>query len=626
MNFPKMLQFVLAALVLPTCIQAASFELIDPGTERVVDYEKYGEFKNIGAFDYQYVIKDREGLAKASGEGIDPNRSLWKDPAFKAAKEQGKLAKAAWNYVDSGNPQLDFFAWASSPEDYGLRLLFTGKALEKAGHYDHALKAYRAAMILYPKSFCWSRKRAYTWMVAPVAWGSIIQLTRAHPELNLKLVDALVKVRANVGGDPTKNDVAITPGRFVKYTSEDRDKSRADPRKLKVAERRGGRVACVRYENGQWGLEADGKPFFVQGITYTPTKVGFHLKDWNWMDADENKNGKNDAVHESWIDRNKNNIRDADEPEVGDFKLLQDIGCNTIRVITNHPLNLELLRQMHKDHGIRVLLNEPLGAYTIHSGATWEQGTDYRDPQQRKNMLEAVRKMVEQVKDEPWLLAYLLGNENNMPANFSGVNASRTNAAVYPEAYASLLNEAAALIHKLDPNHPVGVGNMGLNLLDVYAEHAPELDFIGINEYAGKEGFGALWEAARAIFNRPVLITEFGCDAYWTAKGPDEDTQAAYNRGNWQDIVFNRAGEPGAGTSIGGVLFEWLDEWWKDTSVKDRDGIHDLEPTIEMAFPDGWSQEEWLGIASQGDGKSSPFLRQPRKSYELFRELWTVGP
>ena len=46
-------------------------------------------------------------------------------------------------------------------------------------------------MILYPKSFCWSRKRAYTWVVAPVAWGAIIQFTRNHPELELKLIDAL---------------------------------------------------------------------------------------------------------------------------------------------------------------------------------------------------------------------------------------------------------------------------------------------------------------------------------------------------------------------------------------------------------------------------------------------------
>ena len=629
--FPRSFGFsplVLLAFFLPAwAARAEPFKLFDPGAERVVDYEKYGEFKNAGAFDYRYVMKDRQGLAKASGEGIDPNQILWQDPMFKEYKAKGKLTKSPWNYVRSGDSQADFFAWAASSEDPGLRLLFTGKALEEAGHYEHALKAYRAAMILFPKSFCWSRKRNYTWLVAPTAWGSIIHLTQSRPELDLKLVDALVKVRANVGGDPMRNDVAVTPGRFIKYTPQDRERSRTDLSRLKVVSRRGGKkVACVKYDNGQWGLEADGKPFFVQGISYLPTKVDFHPKDWNWMDADENKNGKNDVAYETWVDKNKNGVQDPDEPIVGDFKLLQEMGCNAIRIFTNHPLNLPLLREMRRNFGIYGVLNEFLGAYTVHSGATWEQGTDYRDPQQRKQMLEAVRNMVEQCKGEPWLLAYVLGNENNMPANFSGVNASRTNAAVYPEAYASLLNEAAALIHKLDPDHPVGVGNMGLNLLDVYAEKAPELDFIGVNEYAGKEGFGALWEAARAIFDRPVLIMEFGCDAYRTGKGFDEEDQAEYDRNNWQDIAYNRVGGPGTGTSIGGMLFEWLDEWWKDTSVKGRDGFHDTDPTIEMAFPDGWSQEEWLGIAGQGNGRSSPFLREFRKTYEIFRELWNAKP
>ena len=42
-----------------------------------------------------------------------------------------------------------------------------------------------------------------------------------------------------------------------------------------------------------------------------------------------------------------------------------------------------------------------------------------------------------------------------------------------------------------------------------------------------------------------------------------------------------------------------------------------------MAFPDGWSSEEWFGIFSQGDGEQSPFLRQPREAYFLYRDkLW----
>jgi hypothetical protein len=41
-----------------------------------------------------------------------------------------------------------------------------------------------------------------------------------------------------------------------------------------------------------------------------------------------------------------------------------------------------------------------------------------------------------------------------------------------------------------------------------------------------------------------------------------------------------------------------------------------------MAFPDGKSQEEWLGIVGQGNGEASPFLRVPKKAYYAYKETW----
>ncbi|MBU1125575.1 MAG: hypothetical protein KKC84_06095, partial [Candidatus Omnitrophica bacterium] len=42
--------------------------LYDPGTEEIVEYDKYGEFKNIGTKEYQYLITDQAGLIAAVGE------------------------------------------------------------------------------------------------------------------------------------------------------------------------------------------------------------------------------------------------------------------------------------------------------------------------------------------------------------------------------------------------------------------------------------------------------------------------------------------------------------------------------------------------------------------------------
>ena len=601
--------------------QKPLFELFDSGTKKVIQYEKYGEFTGIGTFDYKYTIKDINGLAKASGEGIDPNTSVKNDPAYSKFRKKRRPKGLRWKHVGTDDPEDDFFIWATArKEDPGVRLLFTARALEAGRLYNHALKAYRAAMILYPDSMCWNRELTWTWLVAPNAWSGIINLTRMHPELELKLVDAYVKTEAAIDGDPTKNRVAVTPGRFVRYTAEERRKNYTELTKLDIIKHRGGKVSCVKYSNGQWGMQVNGKPFIVRGITYAPTKVGRDYR-WNWMEADENRNGLNDAAYETWVDKNRNNRQDSDEPRAGDFKLLKEMGCNTIRLFNTLDLNKELLRDLYRTYGIRVIICDPLGAYTVHSGADWNRGTDYTSPIQRKRMKEAVRKTVLECKDEDWLFGYILGNENNLPSDYTGVNASRTRADTHAKVYAEFLNEVAEMIHRLDPEHPVGVGNWGLGLVEFYARYAPELDFIGVNDYPGINGFGSLWIRVRALIDRPVLITEFGCDAYATEKGVDEDVQALYHQNSWEDIMYNTAGAPGEGNAIGGLVFEWLDEWWKDTRG-DPLNRQNTAPTVEMAFPDGWSQEEWLGIAGQGNGNSSPFLRDLRKTYFVYKKMW----
>ena len=139
------------------------------------------------------------------------------------------------------------------------------------------------------------------------------------------------------------------------------------------------------------------------------------------------------------------------------------------------------------------------------------------------------------------------------------------------------------------------------------------MDIYGANAYRGKYGFGmSFWESVKDTWGKPVIITEYGCPAYMEGKSREaaEEAQAEYLKNAWQDIAYNSAGSPGAGNSIGGVLFEWVDEWWKAYEPS----VHDAKRNWSGPFPDGWNYEEWLGICGQGDGKSSPFLRQLRKS------------
>ncbi len=609
------------------------FDLPDEKLNKIVDYSAFGVFHDAGMVSYRYDVTDMKGLKGAVGVGLYPNTGgVLNDPLYVRLKGQAMLSVNHWESLKLEDPQRAFYIWAQAPEDKGTQAFFTGQVLENSGHILPAIKTYYAVLVHFPNGICWAADRSFVWYVAQAALENIHRLIRDYPQLDLKLTGASFSVEN--GYDPNLDDdvIKVDPGRLVHKTLKEKKGDFPDLNTLGVIKTLGkGRVRLVQFSNRHWQMLVDGKPFFVHAISYNPTVTGIGPQsDRNfmgrWMFSDKNGNGRNDAAYDAWVDANRNEVQDAGEPAVGDFQLMKDIGINAIRLyLENNPVtqydpslvNKPLLRKMYEDYGIGVIAGDYLGAYTLGSGATWEAGTDYTDPAQREKMKAVVRAKVMDLKDEPFVLMWVLGNENNMEPGYMGHNATRTNAVEEPEAYARFLNEVAAMIHEIDGNHPVAVGNVELGLLEYYAAHAPELDIIGINSYRGTVGFGALWESARGKFDRPVLITEYGCDAYYQDKGEDEEGQQKYLEGKFRDIIFNQAGGPGVGNSIGGVIFEYLDEWWKDAFGHPEDA-QQCDAQFPLEFPDGMSHEEWLGIVGQGDGKHSPFKRQLRAAYDYF--------
>ena len=391
-----------------SAVGAPLFKLYDPGTEDIVDYEKYGEFLNLGTKDFRYVIKDRDGLARASGEGIDPSLTITNNPEYRKALKANKLKGDWWKNVGTSNPQLDYFVWAHAPEDPGVRLLYVGKAMERGGYLMHALKAYRAAMILYPDSACWSSGSEFQWDVATAAWNAIQNLLRKHPELNLRLVDADVVSRADSSG----LNIIVRPGKLERIpqpapvaaeeVEKDADDEQAEavedgsdtnavaaadtnaqadvkaPAPLdpsaEVMHRGTGTVQLVQYGDGSWKMFVDGEPHFIYGMNYAPVRVGVKPWEWNWMWSDENTNGIVDSF-EVWVDENRNNKQDDDEPLTTDYELMKKMGVNTIKFYVTDAelpcLNTMLLRRMFKESGIRAIVGNFLGAYCNGSGANW---------------------------------------------------------------------------------------------------------------------------------------------------------------------------------------------------------------------------------------------------------------
>ncbi|MFH1202597.1 MAG: glycoside hydrolase family 2 TIM barrel-domain containing protein [Candidatus Omnitrophota bacterium] len=592
--------------------------LNDPGRESIVDYSKYGRFTGMGTKDYHYKILDQEGLSLAVGEGIYPNTtSIRWDLAYAKAKEEGRLSGSHWDFIYTDDNQANFFKWATASEPQGIRLFYTGLVLERAGLIAHAIKAYYAIVVNFPNSYGWTYWHT-PWYVASAAIAKIKYLCRKHPELKIKLVEARIQVINGFDND-INNDIVITnPGRFVEVTFWDRLKPLLNKFQFKTVKRRvgQGKVGLVQYSDGSWQLLVDNKPYVIKGITYAPVKVGQSPDDGtlkNWMEYDYNKNGKCDGPYDAFIDKNRNNKQDINEPALGDFTLMKEMGVNTIRLY-HQPFKLDkkLLQDMYNRFGIRVILGDFLGKYAIGSGASWYEGTDYNNPKHRENMLNEVKKLVLEFKDEPYVLMWLLGNEN--------VYGVACNANKDPDAFFKFVNEVALEIKKIDKNHPIAIANGDTLFLDRFAKNCPDVDIFAANVYRGGYGFVDFWQVVKEQTDKPAFISEYGCSAYAEGKSTEEAEalQAEYHRSAWEDTSLNMTGQDGFGNALGAILFEWLDEWWKAYEPS----VHDTKGLFTGPFPDGFMHEEWLGIVGQGNGSLSPFLRQSRKSYFTYKELW----
>lgn len=593
------------------------------GKEEIIDYTRYGQFTGAGTKDYHYEITDPKGLAEAIGEGIYPNNgAAVKDPGYDRLKKEGRLKGSHWDFVNTDDLEAAFYKWATAPEPWGVKLFYTGLVFEKAKMYPEAIKAYHAITVHFPNAVGWTYWHT-PWYPGQAAIAKLKHLVHVHPELNLKFSWAKIQIINGFDNNISNDIFVVYPGVISKKNFGDklaerfsflRPKAQFGEIKKTLGK---GAIRLVQHSNGHWQLLVDGKPYIIKGVTYAPTKVGQSPDKGtlaNWMTGDENHNGRIDGPYDAWVDKNWNNKQDADEPAAGDFQLLKDLGANTLRIY-HQPFEPDktLLRQMYKDYGIRVILADFLGKYALGSGASWFDGTDYENPEHQKNMMESVKRMVLEFKDEPYILMWMLGNENNY-----GV---ACNADKKPAAYYQFVNEAARMIKSIDKNHPVVICNGDTLFFDIFAKYCPDVDIFSANAYRGDYGFGSLWEQVFDVGDKPAFISEYGCPTF--AKGlsrqEQEAGQADYHEGNWGDIMRNSAGTTeGVGNALGGVVFEWMDEWWKNYEP----AIHDETAGAIGPFPDGYMYEEWFGLCGQGDGQHSPFLRQLRKSYFTYQRLW----
>jgi hypothetical protein len=373
------------------------------------------------------------------------------------------------------------------------------------------------------------------------------------------------------------------------------------------------KVHIKKLKNNHYQLIVDKKPYIVKGVCYNPIPIGQnHEYDW-------------------WSDENK--------PWIVDGKLMQEMGINTIRIYQpgeNPEAVKKVIRDLYQLYGIRTILGHWLGF--------WEYPCPfYGDKEFQEKIKKEVLDMVNNYKDEPAVLLWILGNENNY--SFSGrVNAWSTDEidkepqpqkqkAMRAKIYYSFVNALAREIHNIDPNHPVALGNGELISLEVANEFCPDIDLVACIIYRGKT-FGNLFRSLKATFDRPVLLSEFGADSFDAyLNKEDQNMQAFFLESQWRQIYENLAkNKKGEGNCLGGTIFEWTDEWWKHCEYDPESWkVHDTGSNwscgsyyFDIKAKDNKNMnEEWFGIVALSEEQEFGLNKRiPRKSYYVIREFW----
>jgi hypothetical protein len=374
----------------------------------------------------------------------------------------------------------------------------------------------------------------------------------------------------------------------------------------------GNNVKIISDASGQ-KIQVDGKDIMINGMNWDYIPIGTNFSYSLWNQTDEF-------------------IRQALDNEM---QLLKNMGVNAIRVYTGIPP--KWIQYIYEKYGIYTMLNHSFGRYGLTLGGAWISNTEYSDPRVRELLLKEVTEMVNEFKNTPGLLLYLLGNENNYGLFWDGAETEDIpledrKSTIRARSMYKLFNEATQKMKEIDQSHPIAMCNGDLLFIDIIAEECEDIDIFGTNMYRGLS-FRDAFQVVKEKLNKPILFTEFGADAFNAVDNEeDQASQTKYLLANWQEIYENAYGM-GEGNSIGGFTFQFSDGWWKFGQTSNLD-VHDNNASWSNGgyrddFAEGENNmnEEWFGICAKGPTNYRGIYHlYPRAAYYALKEAHSLNP
>ncbi|RYZ49164.1 MAG: hypothetical protein EOP07_24795, partial [Proteobacteria bacterium] len=307
-------------------------------------------------------------------------------------------------------------------------------------------------------------------------------------------------------------------------------------------------------------LLVDGKAFTIKGVCYNPVPKGAGELSGTLFSNPT-------AAHLVALEQ--------------DFKLMQEAGINTIRTYSVIE-NAKVLALLNK-YGLFVIVP----VMNVHTTTDKE-----------------VKRIVNLLKNHRSTLMWQVGNEWNYNLLYGGWDYAKT---------APLVKNAGTIIKATDSSHPV-MTNWGEIPSKAIVDEFSMFDIWGLNIYRSKS-FDDSFSKWKAVSTKPMFIGEYGADAFNALTNrEDTNSQGIATEALTKEIMANLSATSSDKAALGGTIFEWNDEWWKDQ--KGTQATHDNGGIAPGGgpYPDGTFNEEWWGVVD--------IDRNPRPAYNILKALW----
>jgi hypothetical protein len=238
--------------------------------------------------------------------------------------------------------------------------------------------------------------------------------------------------------------------------------------------------------------------------------------------------------------------------------------------------------------------------------------------------------VVNAYKNHPAILLWAVGNEWDLDLLGTGFYSGTFT--TLPEAV-SFIERSAELIKSLDSNHAVATFMADPHIIDVHplspeafpfatarpytsdivSQLVPSVDVWGFNVYRGWS-FQDVFQMWQSISTKPMLIGEFGADSYdHGVNAENQPMQAQFDTGLWDELYFELSAERTNGPVVGGLVYEFEDEWWKNGDLFH----HNISSEHNFGQPDGFNDEEYFGLTT--------IDRQPKEAYAAMQARYLGG-